>query len=81
MLQLILGLLFTQGINIDSGLCVYTIASICQASCLQEMEFSLKAFIYLPDRNAAASASAVQWGHSEEVVCSYTLKRRGKKLC
>lgn len=47
-----LGLLFTQGINIDSVLCVYTIASVCQASCLQEMEFSLKAFIYLPDRNA-----------------------------
>lgn len=81
MLQLTLGLLFTQGINIDSVLRVYTIASGCWASRLQEMEFSLKAFIYLPDRNAAASASAVLCGHSEDTVCSCTLKRRGKTLC
>lgn len=77
-MQLTLGLLFTQGINMDSVLCVYTIASVCQASCLQEMEFSLKAFIYLPDRNAATSASAVLCGHNEDMVCSCTLKTRGK---
>lgn len=45
------------GKNIDSVLCVYTIASACQDSCLQEVEFSLKAFIYLPGRNAAARVS------------------------
>lgn len=67
-LQLILGLLLTQGINIDSGR-VYTIASICQASCLQEMELSLRAFLYLPGRNATASASTAQRGHSKDMLC------------
>jgi len=67
-LQLIQGLVHTQGINIDSGR-VYTIASICLASRLQEMELSLRASLYLPGRNAAASASIAQCGRSKDTIC------------
>lgn len=80
LLQLTPGLLFTQGINIDSVLRVYTIASVCQAARLQEMEFSSKASMYLPDRNAAASASPAPRGRREDTVCPRTPERRGKPL-
>lgn len=42
------------------------------------MEFSSKASIYLPDRNAAASASTALRGRREDTVCPRTLERRGK---